>query len=365
MAGALESRPQTGLASVGIVGSKPSTRQGTTPVGTGRRTGTSASEAGLSMLAQKLVVKLRLKFGEYAADVKSQEIITSEVLKFMQKGLSVREDDLFHLEGIIRARLTGQTPLTNTLAQDKLAQIEGDEWAKIYKYSIAEGIEKEKAAQAAMRERQRQTRDILQHQMRERDAAKKAEHEEEMAYAHQEQAALKSWEATQEARRKLQQEIALKLKQEREEQLQEKNARIQNALARLRSEESDMAARISYDTKQEFKKAEELRAQAKVNLKEYMQSSESLKLSKQQAKEAACQEDLHYKAAWEAQLNKQEKDRLDRLARTKAQQERTAAFAASVTLTENKRWMDPALTEKQRQEREAVGVWPWGCCSSA
>ncbi|GFH07970.1 uncharacterized protein HaLaN_02862 [Haematococcus lacustris] len=68
---------------------------------------------------------------------------------------------------------------------------------------------------------------------------------------------------------------------------------------------------------------------------------------------AACQEDLHYKAAWEAQLNKQEKDRLDRLARTKAQQERTAAFAASVTLTENKRWMDPALTEKQRQEREA------------
>lgn len=33
---------------------------------------------------------------------------------------------------------------TNTLAMDKKAQIEGDEWAKIYQYHIAEGAERDK-----------------------------------------------------------------------------------------------------------------------------------------------------------------------------------------------------------------------------
>lgn len=47
-------------------------------------------------------------------------------------------------------------------------------------------------------------------------------------HAHtQEQAALKAWQAQEDARRKLQQDIADKLKQERAEQLEEKHARRQ------------------------------------------------------------------------------------------------------------------------------------------
>lgn len=52
-----------------------------------------------------------------------------------------------------------------------------------------------------------------------------AEHDEEMTYARQEQAALKEWERKEEEKRALQREIAAKLKMERNEQLAEKNAR--------------------------------------------------------------------------------------------------------------------------------------------
>lgn len=45
------------------------------------------------------------------------------------------------------------------------------------------------------------------------------------------QVALKQWEASEEARRKLQHEIAVKLKNEREEQLVDKNSRRQNVSA--------------------------------------------------------------------------------------------------------------------------------------
>ncbi len=65
-------------------------------------------------------------------------------------------------------------------------------------------------------------------QMKEREALKQAEQQEELEYARQEQAALQAWEAAEAERKRLQHEIALKLKQEREAQLVDKNARRNN-----------------------------------------------------------------------------------------------------------------------------------------
>ncbi len=50
---------------------------------------------------------------------------------------------------------------------------------------------------------------------------------EGVAYFEAEQASLKVWEAQEEERRKLQQDIIAKVAQEREEQLKEKQERIQ------------------------------------------------------------------------------------------------------------------------------------------
>jgi len=300
-----------------------------------------------------LIVKMRTRFGDAAKDLKAQEIISSEVMAFMKKGVSVREEDLSALEVRIRARLTGATPVTNTLVQDKRAQFDGDEWAKIYEYNIAEGAEKDRREAEALKERQRVMRETLARQMAERDAAKKAEHDEEMAYAAQEQAALKAWEAQEEARRKLQHDIAEKLKAERHEQLEDKNTRRQLALARVRAEEEEMAARIAYETRSEFEKEEATRVAAKVALKEYLLSNEVNKKLKEEAKHKAWEEDQYYKEAWEAVLDKQERERKERLTRNMVRQAKTAEYAASGKLPEYKRWVDPAVIEKHWRENEA------------
>ncbi len=63
---------------------------------------------------------------------------------------------------------------------------------------------------------------------------------------------------------------------------------------------------------------------------------------------------MHYKAAWEAVLNKQEKERTDRLNRLRARQDKTAAYAASGALPEYKKWVDPALIEAHWRKHEEV-----------
>jgi hypothetical protein len=52
--------------------------------------------------------------------------------------------------------------------------------------------------------------------------------------------------------------------------------------------------------------------EAKRALKEYLLQNEANKAIKEEAKKAAWEEDLHYKAAWEAVLDKQERERTDR-----------------------------------------------------
>ena len=109
-------------------------------------------DSPMGALAQKLILKMRLRFGDAASDVKGQEIITTEVMDFMTKGGTVKvrtrhltchqhessaevgclrgyslhrlrititldtymvllqEEDLSNLENKIRAKLTGATP---------------------------------------------------------------------------------------------------------------------------------------------------------------------------------------------------------------------------------------------------------------
>ncbi len=75
--------------------------------------------------------------------IKGQEIISQEVLAFMNRaqGASVREEELMALESRIRAKLTGGTPRPLTMVLEKKAQAEGDEWGKIFQYSIQKGLE--------------------------------------------------------------------------------------------------------------------------------------------------------------------------------------------------------------------------------
>ena len=69
----------------------------------------------------------------------------------------------------------------------KLAQQAGDEWAKIYEYSISEGKALDKKAAEAQQQQMLRTRATLKGQMNEVEMRKKAEHDDEIAYFHSEQ----------------------------------------------------------------------------------------------------------------------------------------------------------------------------------
>eukprot|EP00983_Pelagomonas_calceolata_P029641 928703-Pelagomonas_calceolata.AAC.5 len=303
----------------------------------------------------------QLSSQEAAADIKGQEIITQEVLGVLKKGVSVKpkpvilsvsvwawiletritcdvkngqrtphgharwgtiplctrplgfhEEDIQLIQNRIRSRLVGGTPVKNTLADNKRAIHAGDEWANIYQFNIAEGRELEKALAAEERERQLRVRSALNAQKQELAERKRAEIREEQGFAEQEQAALRAWQKQEEERERLQQQIANKLKQERTEQLEDKRARRQKALASIRADEDEMAARLAYETKTELDREEANRVAAKNALKQYLLQNEANKAIKQRAKEAQWEEDAYYKKAWEEVLDKQEKDRVER-----------------------------------------------------
>eukprot|EP00200_Dunaliella_tertiolecta_P006113 CAMPEP_0202339238 /NCGR_PEP_ID=MMETSP1126-20121109/1188_1 /ASSEMBLY_ACC=CAM_ASM_000457 /TAXON_ID=3047 /ORGANISM="Dunaliella tertiolecta, Strain CCMP1320" /LENGTH=477 /DNA_ID=CAMNT_0048929765 /DNA_START=229 /DNA_END=1662 /DNA_ORIENTATION=- len=318
------------------------------------RTGSLPDMGPMSVLAARLIQKFRAAFGEAAADIKGQEIITQEVLGVLKKGVSVKEEDIQLIQNRIRSRLVGGTPVKNTLADNKRAIHAGDEWANIYQFNIAEGRELEKALAAEERERQLRVRSALNAQKQELAERKRAEIREEQGFAEQEQAALRAWQKQEEERERLQQQIANKLKQERTEQLEDKRARRQKALASIRADEDEMAARLAYETKTELDREEANRVAAKNALKQYLLQNEANKAIKQRAKEAQWEEDAYYKKAWEEVLDKQEKDRVERLKRNLARQTKTAEYAESGKLPEYKKWMDPAIIERHWKEREAA-----------
>jgi len=262
----------------------------------------------------------------------------------------VKEQDLFALQEKIRNRLMGSTPVMTTMSAEKLATIQGDEWAKIFEYHIEKGKAKDRHEAVLAAERREKMRQTLEGQMREVEARKKQEHEEEIAYFNSEQAALKDWQRKEEERKRLQHAIQLKLKQERAEQLQDKETRRQRAIETVRAEEEDMAARIAYQTRTEFEAEEEARLSAKKALKDYLLSNETNKKLKEEAKQKAWAEDKAFKAAWEAILDKQERERAERLIKLKAIQ--AAQEAEAKLRPESKKWIDPAIIEKYYKERE-------------
>ncbi|KAF5828800.1 hypothetical protein DUNSADRAFT_17079 [Dunaliella salina] len=332
-------------------GKSPASQNGQSSRG---RTGSLPDMGPMSVLAARLIQKFRAQFGDAAADIKGQEIITQEVLGVLKKGVSVKEEDLQLIQNRIRSRLVGGTPVKNTLADNKRAIHAGDEWANIYQFNVAEGRELEKALAAEEKERQLRVRSALNAQKQELAERRRAEEREEQGFAEQEQADLRAWQKQEEERERLQQQIANKLKQERAEQLQDKQARRQRAVASIRADEDEMAARLAYETKTELDKEEARRMHEKNVLRQYLLQNEENKAIKQREKEAQWEEDAHYKKAWEEVLEKQEKDRVERLKRNMARQTKTAEFAESGKLPEYKKWMDPAIIERHRQEREAA-----------
>lgn len=100
------------------------------------------------------------------------------------------------------------------------------------------------------------------------------------------------------------------------------------ALARVRLDEERQAARLAYETRAEFEREEAERQRAKEALKEFLLGNERNKVLREEAKKKQWEEDAAFQRAWEAQLDKQEKERTSRLERLKKIQVRGARASA-------------------------------------
>lgn len=331
-----------------INGELPPSRVGLR-TGTGRATARSG-ESPVEALLGTLIKKMRAKFSEVASDVKSQEVIAQECKEFMLKTASMRDEDLFKLEDKIRSRLSGETPVRNSLAAEKRAQVAGDEWARIYKFHVAEGAEKDKQRQEWQREKQRQQRAVLAAQLQELDQQKKKEAEVEHTYFVAEQAQLKQWEEEENMRKSQQMSVRMQLNTDRAEQLQDRTTRRTMAQEKQKKEDEALAARIAYETRVELEKEEQERVRAKMALKDFLQQNEENKRIREETKQQQWKLDKHYMEQYAAMLDKQERERQERLEKMRAVQAKQADMAS--TMKPYKQWIDPALIEKYFQERE-------------
>jgi hypothetical protein len=100
---------------------------------------------------------------------------------------------------------------------------------------------------------------------------------------------------------------------------------------KIAAEEADMAARIAYEVKTEFEREAAARAAAKQALVTFLAGNEEHKKVKEAEKERQRLEDLEYMRKYEEILDKQQKERLARLARLQEWQVRSdGSIAAAV-----------------------------------
>lgn len=304
-------------------------------------------------MVNKIILKMRVRFGDAAADVTSQEVIAKEVTAYlatMPKGSTMKEEDLKEVESRIRAQICGGTPRKMTMVMEKKAQADGDEWAKMYKYNIELGKIQEQAEMEAKLKRQAETRSTLKGQMAELEESKAREKLEEQAYYKQEQATLKRLDEKERQKAELQASLMARLAVEREQQLTEKNQRKAKALEKVRKEDEELAQRLAYEAKRELEAEEAARTAAKEQLVTFLKGNEANKAIREAEKQRQAEEDAYYKAAWEAKLDKQEADRKALLTKNRIKQ--TLQEQAASQREESKRWMPQEIIDKAYREAE-------------
>ncbi|KAG2425922.1 hypothetical protein HXX76_013296 [Chlamydomonas incerta] len=261
-----------------------------------------------------------------------------------------KDTDLALLEERIRIRLVGGTPGKSSLVEAKRGEA-GDEWLAMFEYEQALGVAKSRLDAEARAAKQAALRETLKEQMADRDRQAEEERRREEEYWKQEQEAIRKGEEEAEAKRKLQQEIMIRLKHDRLQQMDDRIQRRDAALARKRAEESVDASRTAYETAEELRLEEEQRTAAKIALREFLLQNESNKAIREEAKKRQWAEDAQFQKQWEEKLNKQEADRREQLDKVKRQQAKLQAMADAQG-ENRRRWLETPLVNKYYKERE-------------
>jgi len=341
------SRVPTAAPKAAKAGAPPGTAHAAPPSTAPPRTAGSVVDA----LGDLLIDKMMDKFAMVAGEEGFNETVADEVNRYVSRGGGIKEEDLAALEDRIRNRLAGGTPLRNTLATQKRAAMDADEWARIFQFQIEEGKEIQKEAFARRAAARQELVGTLAGQLREQEDRRKAEAEYDRAYHRLEMADQKAFEEEAEAKKRKQWEAGQKLKSDREAQLADRDARKRGAMERKMRDESETAARIAYEAKAEFMKEENARAGMRAAMREFLSHNENNRKAKEAEKAAVAALDAKYAAEYAAILDKQEAKRTEQLEKLKKIQAKQAEDAAG--RPEAKTWLDPAIIERYAREKDA------------
>ncbi|KAK3262215.1 hypothetical protein CYMTET_28915 [Cymbomonas tetramitiformis] len=344
------SRPATGIGKMSISGTAPPTALKTGRATSSRR-GTGCSTAELKdALTATLVQKMRERFNDVAMDVKTQDIIGTEVVNFMAGGGSVKAEDIGALEERIRSKLSGGTAKT---LKSIVKMKEGDEWAMLARFESDQNVVEELRRREAEQQNKKRVKAGLDMQMEEMHAKEQAEKNREAAYAAEERNALDNWQKEEHTKLLRKQDEMKKLKCERDAQLQDQASRRTREANRLKGEEDEAREMLRLEHRRKMEEddmTKQRNKEAMDTLK--MENAANLALL-DKAKQKEMEEDLMYQKLMAKMLDKQEMERKEKMSKIKSKQDKLLAVANSAPRP-IKKWMDEDVIDRNFKEREAV-----------
>jgi len=263
----------------------------------------------------------------------------------------LKEEELVDLENRIRSKLTGGTPKRMNRATEKRMQMEADEWGKMYQFDVAVGHARDAADAAARRAAQQRQRGVLDGQMRELADAKAARQAADAAFAAAQRERLAEAERVEAAKQAALTASSKKLAGDQLGQLREKAERRENARRKKEAAEREVAERVAWETKQELEREVAHFKECKQQLNDFLRGNEAAASAKADAKARTAAENVEYQRQWVAQLDKLEAHRRSALEKVLAKQSKQAECAQR--LPEYKRWIDPAIIERNFRQKEA------------
>ncbi|XRB18962.1 trichohyalin-plectin-homology domain-containing protein [Pseudoscourfieldia marina] len=304
-------------------------------------------------LTAELVQKMRQKFhSAFGSDIKTQELITAEVTKFMSQGGSVHERDLAMLEERIRNRLFGVPQEVKLTRVPMKVPVETDEWATLTQYEAAKTEEEKKERALKMKTTQKGIKTDLDKQMDEMEQKRKDEEAYENRMYQMEHADYVKWCEEEAAKKEAKRMQVERLKMERTAQLEEQMRRRREYDDEKKKDDDEMKATMKLEysrkIKEESKKFEKLQKEM-VTLRE---ANEEAKRNAASKKKAQIEEDLRFLKLQSDMYDEWEANRqraLDERKRLQDQQEVIAQGRAPA-----KRYIPDWIIEKNFQEHEKM-----------
>ncbi|GAB4822704.1 hypothetical protein N2152v2_009750 [Parachlorella kessleri] len=307
----------------------------------------------MDALGESIVRKLQQNFKGQAGDEASRRIIAEEVVRFIRSSQGVEEEDVAALEEQIRHRLAGKgiTGKAEKL-EAKQAAMKQDDWSKVCLYMSYLAKEDERRKLQEAKTKKVHNRAALDGQIAEVEQRVQEEKQQKKVDHQQQEKELEEWHKSQQERKVEQKHVMERLKQERQAQLEEQARRREIAAALKKKGEEEMTVRIALEMKRQMEADAATKQKAKEGLKAFLASNELNQKMKEQERLREFQDDIRYMKEYSESLEKQERQRLAQLERVKAVQARQVEDAKQRPPV--KRWVDPAIIERQFQEKQAA-----------